>query len=151
LKAFCERLINEHQLLGNHNHTLLFSCEDDCTILSADPKLLRQIITNLLTNAIKYSPDGGAIKVQLTCRPEEAVLRVVDEGIGIPAKDKSEVFEAFFRAENVDVIQGSGLGLSIAKKFVELHGGQIHLESQVNQGTTVTLQFPIKAREPEVD
>lgn len=149
LKAFCERLINEHQLLGNHNHTLLFSCEDDGTILSADPKLLRQIITNLLTNAIKYSPHGGAIKVQLTFSTEEAVLRVVDEGIGIPAKDKSEVFEAFFRAENVDVIQGSGLGLSIAKKFVELHGGQIHLESQVNQGTTVTLQFPIKVRGPE--
>lgn len=146
LKMFCQRLMNEHQLLSNHNHTLLFICEDNGIPLSADPKLLRQIITNLLTNAIKYSPDGGSIKVQLTYGAEEAVLCVVDEGIGIPSKAKAEVFEAFFRAENVDVIQGSGLGLSIAKKFVELHGGQIQIESQVNQGTTVTIRFPINVQ-----
>ena len=145
LKDFCQRLVNEHQLLGNHNHSLLFICEGEGTTLAADPKLLRQIITNLLTNAIKYSPDGGSIRVKLTCNPAEVILCITDEGIGIPAKAKSEVFEAFFRAENVDVIQGSGLGLSIAKKFVELHGGQIGLESQVNKGTTVTIQLPMTA------
>ncbi|WP_299414491.1 ATP-binding protein [Acaryochloris sp. IP29b_bin.148] len=149
LQAFCQRLVNEHQLLSNHNHTLLFACEGNDTTLTADPKLLRQILTNLLTNAIKYSPDGGAINVQLICSPETAMLSVADQGIGIPPKDQSDVFEAFFRAENVDVIKGSGLGLSIAKKFVELHGGQIQIASQVNQGTTVTIQFPATTQGPK--
>lgn len=147
LKDFCQRLVNEHRLLSNHNHSILFSAQGACTQLYADPKLLRQIISNLITNAIKYSPDGGSIRIQLIGHPKEAILSVEDEGIGIPPEVQSEVFEPFYRAENVDVIEGSGLGLNIVKKFVEMHGGHVNINSQVNEGTKVTVQFPTQTEE----
>ena len=146
LNPFCSQIVEELRLQGDHHHTLIFSGQEDAGELLMDPMLLRQIVTNLLTNALKYSPDGGCIRLDLVSDLEQVVLTIQDQGIGIPVTDQEKIFEAFYRAENVDTIQGTGLGLCIAKKFVELHGGQIHLDSQISIGTTVTVRFPTASR-----
>lgn len=108
-----------------------------------DKKLLRPVLTNLISNAIKYSPYGGQIQFLCTHSAEEIVFRVQDQGIGIPLDDQSKLFKSFYRASNVERIPGSGLGLSIVKEYVELHGGLIELESYVGQGTAITVTIPL--------
>jgi signal transduction histidine kinase len=109
-----------------------------------DVKLLRRAITNLLTNAIKYSPEGAPINVELACEGDTAIIRVSDQGIGIPEDDQRRLFEPFHRASNVGQIQGTGLGLAITRQAVERHGGSISVESQVGVGTTFSVRLPIK-------
>jgi signal transduction histidine kinase len=113
-----------------------------------DTKLLRRALTNLLTNAIKYSPEDKAIQVTLTLTDQcEAVIRVSDHGIGIPEEDIPRLFEPFHRAANVGKIHGTGLGLAIAKQAIELHGGRITVESAVGVGTTFTIYLPLPVTE----
>ena len=108
-----------------------------------DEKLLRQILENLLTNALKYSPSGSPIEFTLSYSTAQAVFQIRDQGIGIPEEDRQRLFEAFHRATNVGTIAGTGLGLAIVKKCVDLHKGQIVLESEVGVGTTFTITLPI--------
>jgi len=110
--------------------------------LNGDAKLLRQILTNLVSNAIKYSPDGGNVGVNLSCEDSQIILQVSDSGIGISPEDQIQLFQSFSRATNVGAISGTGLGLSIVKKCVELHGGEITLTSEVGVGTTFTVTLP---------
>jgi len=107
---------------------------------------MRQIMINLITNAIKYSAAAKSIQVSLSGTPETLVLQVRDEGIGIPAIDLPYVYEPFRRGSNVGAIPGTGLGLTITKEAIELHGGTISLESQVGVGTTFTVYLPIANR-----
>jgi signal transduction histidine kinase len=115
-----------------------------------DKKLLRQLLYNLLFNAIKYSPSGGMIQFELTCQGDEAVFQIQDQGIGIPKDDLPRLFEFFHRAKNVGAIAGSGLGLAIVKQCVDLHGGQIRVNSEVGIGTTFTVTLPLKNHFPIV-
>ncbi|MEO0373615.1 MAG: ATP-binding protein [Cyanobacteria bacterium P01_A01_bin.17] len=142
LNVFCSKIIEELRIQGDYNHTLVLSGQDSSEKQWMDPVLLRQIVTNLLTNAIKYSPNGGCIRLSLADESEQVVLTVQDEGMGVPVSEQERIFDAFYRADNVDTIQGTGLGLCIAKKFVELHNGQICLDSKIDVGTTVTIMFP---------
>ncbi len=114
--------------------------------MELDKKLIRRIINNLVSNAIKYSPDDTTIVITLTYAAEMLALTVRDEGIGIPADDINHLFEPFHRAVNVGTISGTGLGLVIAKEAVELHGGSISLETQVGIGTTFTVRIPLESR-----
>jgi signal transduction histidine kinase len=98
--------------------------------------LLRQILSNLLSNALKYSPADSTVQFNLSFLYNKAIFRIEDQGIGIPQEDLSRLFESFHRATNVGTIQGTGLGLAIVKQCVNLHGGEITVESEVNQGTT---------------
>ncbi|NET54303.1 MAG: sensor histidine kinase [Merismopedia sp. SIO2A8] len=109
-----------------------------------DAKLLRQIISNLLSNAIKYSPQGGTVQFRLICEVDTAIFQVQDEGIGIPPQDQEKLFEAFYRGSNINEIGGTGLGLAITKKCVEIHNGQIEVESALGVGTTVLVKFPLE-------
>ena len=97
---------------------------------------------NLLTNAVKYSPSGSTVDVNLSCTAKQATLRVRDEGIGIPEEDQPRLFEAFHRAANVGLVSGTGLGLAITKRAVEAHKGTIDFESTVGRGTTFIVTFP---------
>lgn len=108
-----------------------------------DPKLMRQILSNLVANAIKYSPADKPIVVALELSSDMLTLVVRDEGIGIPPADLPHLFEPFHRATNVGNIAGTGLGLIIIKEAVDLHGGTIKVESQVNRGATFIVQLPI--------
>ncbi|MGQ9850747.1 MAG: PAS domain S-box protein [Aggregatilineaceae bacterium] len=115
-------------------------------VLWLDEKLMRHILTNLLSNAVKYSPQGGTVRFMLACTGQELLIRVQDEGIGIPPKDLEHLFEPFHRGENVGTIQGTGLGLAITKRAVDLHGGTIVCESVVGAGTTFTVRIPWQGR-----
>jgi signal transduction histidine kinase len=108
-----------------------------------DKKLLRQLLSNLLLNAIKYSPSGGTVQFRLAYQGDEAVFQIQDQGIGIPKEDQALVFEFFHRAKNVGAIDGTGLGLAIVKKCVDLHGGQVTVHSDVGVGTQFTVILPL--------
>lgn len=107
-----------------------------------DGSLLRKILVNLLTNAIKYSGPGSVVTLGGSCLLGQLTIRIQDQGIGISAEDQKHLFERFFRAHNVNHIAGTGLGLHIVSRYVALMGGQIDLHSEINQGTTITLYFP---------
>lgn len=111
-----------------------------------DPVRLRQMIANLLENAIKYTPQGGKVSLEAQSEDDQVILRVSDTGPGIPASDQPYLFDKFFRASNVpDDSTGTGLGLSIVKSIVEQHQGRIWLESQIGEGTTFTVVLPAAA------
>lgn len=109
-----------------------------------DKKLMRQAISNLVSNAIKYSGDKQPVTVSIARANGNITIRVRDHGIGIPEADLKHLFQAFHRASNVGAIAGTGLGLVIAKEAVELHGGTISVESQVGAGTTFILNIPVE-------
>ena len=108
-----------------------------------DEKLLRQILENLLSNAIKYSPSGSTIDLTISGLEQQAVFQIRDRGIGIPTEDQPRLFETFHRSTNVGTIAGTGLGLAIVKKCVDIHQGQIAVESEIGVGTTFTVTLPI--------
>lgn len=139
--AFCHTLVQDFQL-GTQHHHLSFGTDVDTLTSPVDPKLLRQIIINLLSNAIKYSPEGGQITLTLATTSTTLTMTIADQGIGIPEADQRQLFEAFHRASNVGDIQGTGLGLSVVKNCVEIHGGRISCHSQLRQGTTFTISLP---------
>ncbi len=128
-------------ILKKDQHFELY-CSNDC-ISYADKKLFRNILINLIGNAIKFSDEGKLIEVKAETNGEMAVISVKDQGIGISKEDQQHLFSSFFRGANATNIQGTGMGLHIVKRYVDLMGGQIHLQSQLNKGTTVTFAVPI--------
>lgn len=140
--AACRHIVETLQI-NTARHQLIFSTTSQEFYAELDKKLLGHILTNLLSNAIKYSPNGGTIQFDLITTGESVALRVQDSGIGIPAKDLPQLFESFSRASNVGSIQGTGLGLAMVKKSVDLQGGKITVESKEGVGTTFTVMLPI--------
>ena len=143
VEKFCRGMVEEIELTDKGKHPLRFVSEGACRAARLDEQLLRHILSNLLTNALKYSPPKSAIEFDLTCEDRQVVLRIQDHGMGIPQEDQARLFETFHRARNVRNIPGTGLGLTIVKRSVDLHGGTIDVESQVDVGTTVTVSLPI--------
>jgi two-component system NtrC family sensor kinase len=117
--------------------------EEELPLVHGDPIRLRQMIGNLLENAIKYTPAGGKVRLETHEEDDQLILRITDTGVGIPARDQPYLFDKFFRASNVPRdVSGTGLGLSIVKSIVEQHHGRIWVESQVGEGATFTLVLP---------
>jgi PAS domain S-box-containing protein len=139
---FCHDLVEEMQITTK-NHTIASNVQIKSSTVELDEKLLRHILSNLLSNAIKYSPSGGTINFVLIEELEKLIFQVQDSGIGIPVADQAKLFDSFHRATNVGTISGTGLGLAIVKKAVDLHGGNITVESEVRSGTTFTVSLPI--------
>lgn len=109
----------------------------------SDPKLLRHILMNLLSNAAKYSPEGSNIVLRTERRGDELAIEVIDQGIGIPVEDQQYLFERFFRAQNVENVKGTGLGLNIVRHYAELLEGRIDFSSTLNRGSTFTVYLPL--------
>lgn len=109
--------------------------------LMIDEQLIRHVVENLISNAFKYSSTGNP-SIVVNFKPEETKVVISDKGIGIAQQDLQKLFQPFYRGENVTDIQGTGLGLVIAKQYVELNGGSINIESEINEGTSVTLVLP---------
>lgn len=143
LKLFCHDLVEELELSTGEKHHLIFTTSGVFVESLWDENLLRHILSNLLANAIKYSPAGCIIRFELIGDEKTAIFRIQDQGIGIPAEDQERLFDAFYRASNVDTIPGTGLGLAIVKRCVEAHGGEIAMQSEVGVGTTFTVTLPV--------
>jgi two-component system sensor histidine kinase BaeS len=114
--------------------------EGEPPLVEVDPLRIRQILNNLLTNALRYTPEGGEVRVEVSELNGQLILRVVDNGAGIAKEHLLHIFDRFYR---VDDSGGSGLGLAICKDLVETHGGTIEAESEPGRGTTVTVRLPV--------
>lgn len=143
LEEFCQNIVEGIQLSTSPEDSLNLVISGDCTQACMDEKLLGHILNNLLSNAIKYSPEGGKVHLEIACEKEQAVFLIQDWGIGIPEHEQEQLFESFYRGQNVGKIPGTGLGLCIVKKFVDLHNGKISLKSQVGVGTTFKITLPL--------
>ncbi|MCI0870669.1 MAG: hypothetical protein J4O07_02555 [Chloroflexi bacterium] len=141
------------QLLDTKNQKLTTSIPDTAIWLKADRNRVSQLITNLLSNAHKYSGDNCEIRLSVAIEDENITVLIEDEGIGISEEDQKQLFTAFFRADNQAAkgVGGTGLGLVIAKSIAELHGGDLWLNSVENQGTTVGFRLPGITSEPQKD
>ena len=145
LEQVCRELVEEIQGSTRTERTITFISQSLSTEACMDERLLRHILTNLLSNAVKYSPQDSTVHFELACQDSQAIFKITDSGIGIPLEDRSRLFEPFHRAKNVGKIPGTGLGLSIVKSMVELHGGEIRVESEVGFGTTFIVTLPLNS------
>lgn len=143
LKSLINSVIEEHSL-SNKNHTFTFTFSPVSEEFVLDNKQLSIILSNLISNAIKYSFDGGNIEIDVSIKNNNIVISISDNGIGIPQNDIPLIFDSFHRASNVKEIRGTGLGLHIVKHAVDLHGGTISVDSKEGVGTTFIVTIPIK-------
>ena len=150
LTDFCRAVVALMQPFSDgKQQTIKFSSGCNCKNICIDKNILHHILTNLLSNAIKYSPNGSKIEFEVSCEPEQAIIKIKDKGIGILEVDQQRLFDPFFRGSNVDSIPGNGLGLSIVKNLVEIHGGKIEVESKVGIGTSFLVTLAAKSLSEE--
>jgi PAS domain S-box-containing protein len=143
LVQFCHSLIAEMQLITKEQPLVVISRHRHL-IAELDEKLLRSILTNILSNSILYCRDRSPIHLQLSKRNGHVIFQISDRGIGILPEDLPYLFEPFHRGKNVSNIPGTGLGLNIVKRFVDLHNGQTKVDSKLNIGTTFTITLPLQ-------
>jgi len=143
LSTLAGKLTDESLSATNRKCIVTWQAEGDLSDAIADEALLRHIFSNLITNAVKYSPEGSEVMFTARREGDDAVFQVIDRGIGIPEADRERLFEAFHRCSNVGEIPGTGLGLVIVKRCVDLHGGVLQIDSTVGQGTTFTVRLPL--------
>lgn len=144
LKEFIADLVEEVTTSLKVKREIHYSYAATHRLVEVDQKLMRNIVINLLTNALKFSPDHEAVSIRVTGDIETLTIEVIDKGIGIKEEELDTVFEAFQRGTNVSVIEGTGLGLSIIKKAVELMKGTIQVQSKVNEGSCFTVKIPVQ-------
>ncbi len=140
--AFCENLVEEMRQAAATSQAIHFNFQGDCSTALLDARLLRHILGNLLSNALKYSPQDRPVTFSVRREPDQITFEIQDQGIGIPEDDQKRLFETFHRASNARQIPGTGLGLAIVKQSVELHQGTISFESEEGRGTTFTVVIP---------
>lgn len=145
LRPVMNKILEEVLLATKNTHQINFNCEMSSNEIATDEKLLRNILINLLTNAIKFSPDTKGIDFHVFQKDNSIIFEVADKGIGIPDEDQNQLFVAFQRGSNTKAIAGTGLGLTIVKKAVDVLNGTLLVESKINQGTTVKVTLPIVA------
>jgi PAS domain S-box-containing protein len=143
LIQFCHTLVAEMYLTSSGQKISVTSRHRQL-IAELDEKLLRSILTNILSNSIRYSHSQSPINLKLSKRKDQVVFQISDRGIGIPQDDLPYLFEPFHRGKNVSNIPGTGLGLNIVKRFVDLHNGQAKVDSKLNIGTIFTLTLPLQ-------
>ncbi len=135
-------MVDFRQLIGP-NRVIKYTCDGDLKRVCIDTAFVRRMLTNLLLNSVKYSPESGAVRLEVT-RVDQCLQFVVrDQGIGIPADERAHVFDLFFRGSNAKGERGMGLGLSIVAQAVELYGGKIEVQSELGVGSVFTVSLPI--------
>ncbi|NBV06499.1 MAG: sensor histidine kinase [Proteobacteria bacterium] len=140
LNNFVNDIIEKNSNLAlQKNITVMTRIEDLPTEFNGDQKLLDHSLTNIISNAIKYSKNNSTVKILSKTSETRVLIRVVDQGIGIPKEDLSQIGQKFFRAKNTLSVAGTGIGLYLTKYFIELHGGSLLIESEINVGTSVTV------------
>jgi len=144
IRHMCEVVKND---VAEHRHTLSVKLDDNLPQIVADKDRIEQVLLNILTNAVKYTPDGGQILIRAAANKSHVAISVRDNGMGIPKEDQPHLFERFYRVEKSRTTGagGTGLGLAIAKELVEAHGGKIKLVSALGHGTELTVILPIRS------
>ncbi|MFH7029311.1 MAG: PAS domain S-box protein [Heteroscytonema crispum UTEX LB 1556] len=145
LEEFSYSLLEEVKFSTRAQQDVVFISRCQDKIAYVDERMMRSIITNLVSNAIKYSDNDSQIYFTLTSESGQAIFHIQDKGIGISEEDQKQLYQAFQRGKNVGDVVGTGLGLAVVKKCVELHGGSIHVESQVGVGTTFIVTIPLNS------
>src|SRR5262249_11776726 len=143
LGVFCRRLVGEVNSATDKRCPIELMLDSESLKACADSSLLEHIFTNLLSNAVKYSEPGATVRFNVRREGAEAVCVVSDQGIGIPDADQTSIFRAFQRGGNVGDRPGTGLGLMLVKRCVELHGGKVKIDSKLARGTTVIVRLPV--------
>ncbi|MBC7914300.1 MAG: PAS domain-containing sensor histidine kinase [Pyrinomonadaceae bacterium] len=141
LVRFSEDLIEEMQLIVKPNQHIVYQHTGEMSQVSLDPFLLKSAAINLISNAVKYSGENSFIEFNTEISDTEVNLTIKDNGIGIPLSDQKNLFEPFFRAHNAGNVPGTGLGLNIVKRYVDLMGGKVMFISSENLGTSISLIF----------
>lgn len=142
LKSILLDTVEEMKAILKKKQQFVLDCNGDCDAFT-DKKLFRNILINLISNAIKFSEEGKTISINVRVVGPNAVISVTDDGIGISEEDQHHLFSSFFRAANATNIQGTGLGLHIVKRYIDLLGGDVSLKSELNKGTTVNFTIPV--------
>ncbi|PSF34582.1 histidine kinase [Aphanothece hegewaldii CCALA 016] len=142
IESFCLNLVEDIQLIASEKHQIKLISENFCHKIALDEKLLYSILSNVLINAIKYSPNGGEIYLILKCEATKTIFQIQDQGIGIISEDLPKIYQPFYRGQNVEKIMGTGLGLAVVKKCLECYHGTIDVESKVGLGTRFTITIP---------
>jgi signal transduction histidine kinase len=138
----CIGLIEELRGMAKPGQALEYDHTSDERTVTSDRGMLTNTITNLVTNAIKYSPEGRPVILRTAVDDGCLRIAVIDKGMGIPPADQAHLFEPFFRAQNVLTIQGTGLGLNLVKRYLDLMGGEISFTSTPKEGTTFNVRIP---------
>jgi signal transduction histidine kinase len=133
---------------GRRGITLGREIDEHVGMIRGDERKVKQVLLNLLSNALKFTPEGGRIDVHATASDGMVEVSVTDTGVGIAPEDQEAVFEEFRQVGTADKkVEGTGIGLALSRKFIELHGGRIGVKSQVGEGSTFTFTIPVR-REP---
>jgi signal transduction histidine kinase len=151
LNSFCRRIVDEVLSATSRRCSIELSLNSIPTEAQADERLLSHIFTNLLSNAVKYSDARTAVHFSVARDGRDAVCVIRDKGIGIPEKDQQHLFSAFHRGSNVGTRPGTGLGLLLVKRCADLHGGSVHVNSKIGEGTAVTVKLPVFEANHEKD
>lgn len=140
--VLCNEIVDDMRLSDRDDHELVLRVSAKPAVAFVDERLIRRILENLLSNAMKYSESGTEVHLDASFDGTTAQFVVADEGIGVPDEDAAHIFEAFHRGRNAAAKPGTGLGLTVVSEAVELHGGSIALQSGPDAGTTVTVTLP---------
>jgi PAS domain S-box-containing protein len=146
LKQMIHEIIADLKLISKPGQTIQSTYEGP-ELIFADKRLLKNILINLLSNALKFSAEGMIIQILTKVNHRSTQISVMDRGIGISEEDQEHLFSSFFRGSNALNIQGTGLGLHIVKRYIDLMNGTVHLQSKLGEGTTVQITFPSKLKE----
>lgn len=146
LMAFLSELVEELHETSDKNQNFKVENEVPALMVYQDREKIRNVLINLISNAIKYSPENTTITLRSFVGPTQVRLEVEDQGMGIPEADQKHLFERFFRAHNVINLQGTGLGLNIVKRYLDLMGGDISFKSIENKGTTFIVTLPLEKK-----
>ncbi|TDQ15137.1 hypothetical protein DFQ04_3023 [Algoriphagus boseongensis] len=142
--AFVKELIDTVNAGIENEVTIHAEIGDMPKTITSDPELVYQVLENLLSNAVKYSKDGKQVQFKMNIEEGKLKAEVIDKGIGIPKSEQGKLFDRFFRAKNVGIVEGSGLGLSIVKKCLEVLNGEIEFQSEQDKGTKFQVTIPVK-------
>jgi len=142
VSSLVEQVIRIVRGRAEENRLKLIYRPVDMQQIEADPRAVKQILLNLITNAIKFTPEGGVVRVDCEAKQSGVIVRVADSGMGISTEDLERLAQPFEQASNNNSGEGTGLGLALSKSFVEMHGGNFHITSKLGEGTTITFTLP---------
>lgn len=142
VRNFLHEIVEEANSFLKDGQTVIVDCSDNVGEIGTDSRILRNILFNLISNASKYSDAGKAVYIYCEHKDETTLFTIKDEGIGIPQEDQKHLFDRFYRASNAGNVQGTGLGLNIVKRYIELIGGEITFKSEDRKGSTFYISLP---------